>query len=135
MMQKPLFLLALLTLSPHAAADIYRCPDSTGKVKFQDKPCQGTSKNDNKVVEAKPVNRWPVATKGAAIALCRHEVTKLLGVSEEQVPELSPILSSCNCIFDQLEKQYSAEYFMAHQDEVKASIDKLMKGTCAPHRK
>lgn len=131
-MRHGFILLAALLIAAPAHADIYKCPDASGKIKFQDKPCAGASKNDNKVAESQPGPRWPAGHKQAAIALCRHGASRKLGVREGDVPEIGPLLDSCNCIFDRLEKQYSAEYFASHQDEVKNKINQLIAGPCAP---
>lgn len=125
-------LLAALLFAAPAWAQIYKCPDANGKTKFQDKPCQGASKNDNRVAENTPGMRWPPGHKQAAIALCRHGASRKIGVSEDEVPEIGPLLDSCNCIFHRLEKQYSPEYFAGHQDETKAKINQLIAGPCAP---
>ena len=125
-------LLIALAFAAPAWGAIYKCPDANGKTKFQDKPCAGSSKNENKMAEAAIASRWPAGHKNTAIALCRAGASRKLGVSEAEVPEIGPVLDSCNCIFDRLEKQYTAEYFIGHQDEIKSKINQLISGPCAP---
>jgi hypothetical protein len=90
---------------------------------------------------------WPQAEKQAAIAGCRLSITTnaerdyLKRHNLKELPPdfrnktaaaMEPFLASCNCMFEQLEKHWTFEYFMANQGKFPAKVNELMSGPCAP---
>ncbi len=89
---------------------------------------------------------WPAAEKAQAIAGCRlsiidnaerdylkrHNLTEPPPNFRETIaPAIEPFLATCNCLFDHLEKRWTYEYFVSHQDEAPPIVNELMKSECA----
>lgn len=89
---------------------------------------------------------WPTAEKQAAIEGCRMSIIvqaerdyqrrrnlKELpaGFRERIAGQIEPYLAPCTCLFDQLEKAWSFEYFTSRQEEATSRIGQLMTGVCA----
>jgi len=94
------------------------------------------------------VPRWPAGVKAAAIAGCRESIishaeqdflkrnnlTELPPRFRERSAQfMEPFLAVCNCSFDHMEKEWSAEYFTSHPSEANAKAQEMIsKGECAP---
>ena len=89
---------------------------------------------------------WPAAEKQAAIEGCRmsiivqaeqdylrrHKLKELpAGFREQIAGRIEPYLAPCTCLFDQLEKEWSFETFIARQEAASSRIGQLMAGVCA----
>lgn len=89
---------------------------------------------------------WPLAEKAAAIAGCRSSIAEnaerdyLKRHSLKELPVnfrqktagvMAPFLASCDCIFDELERQWTFEYFTSNQDKVPDQANELMRGQCS----
>ena len=93
---------------------------------------------------------WPAAEKQAAIEGCRmsiivqaeqdylrrHKFKELpAGFREQIAGRIEPYLTPCTCLFDQLEKEWSFEYFTSVQDIALLGTStlpaQLMAGVCA----
>ena len=90
---------------------------------------------------------WPAEIKAVAIAGCRESIfshaeqdflkrnnlTELPPrFRERSAPVIEPFLAICNCSFDRMEREWTAEYFTSHPSEALAKAQELATGECAP---
>jgi hypothetical protein len=89
---------------------------------------------------------WPAAQRQAAVAACKDGVARNFdlvylqrnglavlpaGFREKNAAVLARYTGSCDCLFAQIEKQWSFDYFAQHQAEWRPLINRLMAGVCA----
>jgi hypothetical protein len=91
--------------------------------------------------------RWPPEGKAVAVAGCREtmltraerDYLKRNNLTElppnfraRNASVVEPFLALCNCLFDRMEKEWTAEYFLSHPIEVAARTQELLNGECVP---
>jgi hypothetical protein len=90
---------------------------------------------------------WPPAEKSAAIAGCRLSIIESAerdyvkrhklkeppaNFREKTAGAMEPFLATCDCFFDELEKQWSYDFFMSNQDKVPSKMQEL-GAACVPN--
>jgi len=96
---------------------------------------------------AGPLVPWPAEAKANAAGICKQNIRASVAQDfmtmtdatelppdfyQKAAPSLNPVLASCDCALDKLEKQIGFDYYSAHQDDMPAKIQGLAMGVCKP---
>jgi hypothetical protein len=91
---------------------------------------------------------WPPAEKSATITGCKtamlanaerdylksRNLTELSPPLREKFAQaMKPLLDTCSCAIDHLEKRWSLAYVTANRGEVNRAMESLLHGPCKPN--
>ncbi len=123
MNQRTVLILALLPLTTPAMAQIYKCPDASGRTVIQQMPCAGGKTMDVKPASGLEATRTPLQPKGTASgAKPMTEAERLNALSDQSARERRR--GDLEEIF--VPRARAATY--AHRDDCKRRQDNLRAG-------